>query len=132
LQGEGRGRVMTRTAMWDCNIEEGRAEKVLIKNLANFFLFPSKQFLPFSFKIQLLETNSPKHRRNKDKSSWGVISWLPDKFKSLKILCLFFLMSFLFFPLHFAFFAIFSYCNSRNVHLGPGKLVAKSWFGLEK
>ncbi len=35
-------------------IKVERQEKVLIKNLAIFFLFPSKQFLPISLKIQLL------------------------------------------------------------------------------
>ncbi len=30
-----------------------RQVKVLIKNLASFFLYPSKQFLPISLKIQL-------------------------------------------------------------------------------
>jgi hypothetical protein len=34
-----------------------RQVKVLIKNLAIFLLFPSKEFLPISFKIQLLETS---------------------------------------------------------------------------
>jgi hypothetical protein len=32
-----------------------RQVKVLIKNLAIFFLFPSKQFLPILLKIQLLQ-----------------------------------------------------------------------------
>jgi hypothetical protein len=43
----------------DLAMEEGveRQVKVLIKNLAVFFLFPSKDFLPISFKIQLLETS---------------------------------------------------------------------------
>jgi hypothetical protein len=38
---------------WNCwPIEEGRAaRKVIIKNLAIFFLFPSKHFLPISIKI---------------------------------------------------------------------------------
>ncbi len=43
-----------------------RQVKVLIKNLAIFFLFPSKEFLPISFKIQLLETfslNKKEHRQ---------------------------------------------------------------------
>ncbi len=42
-------------------IEEGRAaSKSLIKNLAIFYLFPSKEFLPISFKIRLLETSPQK------------------------------------------------------------------------
>ncbi len=35
-----------------------RQVKVLIENLAIFFLYPRKEFLPISFKIQLLETSS--------------------------------------------------------------------------
>jgi hypothetical protein len=51
-------------------IEEGRAaSKSLIKNLAIFFLCPSKQLLPISFQIQLLEYCN--NRRNKGKSSQG-------------------------------------------------------------
>ena len=41
--------------------------KVLIKNLAIFFLFPSKEFLPISFKIQLLETSSQKQKEQRQK-----------------------------------------------------------------
>jgi hypothetical protein len=53
----------------DTTIEEGeRQVKVLIKNLDIFFLCPSKQFLPISFQIQLLDY-FPKNRRNKDISS---------------------------------------------------------------
>jgi hypothetical protein len=50
-------------------IEEGTVErqvKVLDKHFVIFF--PSKQFLPISFQIQLLEY-FPQNRRNKDKSS---------------------------------------------------------------
>jgi hypothetical protein len=36
-----------------------RQVKALIKNLAIFFLWPSKQFLPISCQIQLLEYVSP-------------------------------------------------------------------------
>ncbi len=49
-------------------IEEGAAErqvKVLIKYLAIFFLFPSKTFLPISFKIQLLETSPQKQKEQR-------------------------------------------------------------------
>jgi hypothetical protein len=49
-------------------IEEGRAPvKVLIKNLAIFFLFPRKKFLPISFKIQLLETSPQKQEEQRQK-----------------------------------------------------------------
>ncbi len=45
------------------------ASKVLITNLAIFFLCHSKQFLPISFHIQLLEYFPQKTEgRNKDKS----------------------------------------------------------------
>ncbi len=44
-------------------MEEGRAaRKVLIQNLSVFFLFPSKEFLQISFKIQLLETSPQKQK----------------------------------------------------------------------
>ncbi len=49
-------------------IEEGRAaSKNLIKNLAVFFLLPSKKFLAISFKIQLLETSPPKQKEPRQK-----------------------------------------------------------------
>ncbi len=49
---------------WVHSIEEVRARqaKVLIKNVAVFFLFPSKEFLPISFKFQLLETSPQKQK----------------------------------------------------------------------
>jgi hypothetical protein len=63
-------------------IEEGRAvSKVLIKNLAVFFLFPSKQFLQISFKFSCGKL-LPK---TKKKAARGLIRWLPHKFRSLKI-----------------------------------------------
>jgi hypothetical protein len=49
-------------------IEEGRAtRKILIKNLAIFFLCYSKQFLPISFQIQLLEYFPPKKKEERHK-----------------------------------------------------------------
>jgi hypothetical protein len=39
--------------------------KVLIKNLVFFFLLPSKEFQPISFKIQALET-SPQKQKQKE------------------------------------------------------------------
>ncbi len=48
------------------SIEEGihveRQVKVLIKNFAVFFLFPSKDFLPISQKIQLLQYLNHEYR----------------------------------------------------------------------
>jgi hypothetical protein len=61
--------------------------KVLIKNLAIFFLCPSKQFLPTSFQIQLLE-------------------YFPQKQKELRQKQL----MFPFLSVRFEFIAIFSYC----------------------
>ncbi len=61
--------------------------KVLIKNLAIFFLCPSKQFLATSFQIQLLE-------------------YFPQKQKELRQKQL----MFPFLSVRFEFIAIFSYC----------------------
>jgi hypothetical protein len=44
-----------------------RQAKVLIKNLAIFFLCPSKQFLPISFQIQLLEYFPHKQKEQRRK-----------------------------------------------------------------
>ncbi len=44
-----------------------RQVKVLFKNLAIFFLFPSKEFLPMPFKIQLLETFPWKQKEQRQK-----------------------------------------------------------------
>ncbi len=57
-----------------------RQVEELIKHLAVFFLFPSKKFLPISFKIQMSGNFSPNSERIKTKAAR----------------CLFFLMSFLF------------------------------------
>jgi hypothetical protein len=54
--------------------------------LAIFFLFPSKKFLPISFKIQLLETSLKTEEQRQ---------------KQLDVFSL---------PVHFEFFAIFAYC----------------------
>jgi hypothetical protein len=61
------------------------------KHLACFFLFPSMKFQPISFKIQLLNT-PPQNRRTKIKAATCLFFWC------------------LFPPVHFEFFAIFSYC----------------------
>ncbi len=57
-----------------------RQVKVLIRNLAIFFLCPSKQFLPISFQIQLLEYFSQK-RMNKGISSRVQWFWLFSHFE---------------------------------------------------
>jgi hypothetical protein len=50
------------------SIEEvERQVKVLMKNLAIFFLFPNKEFLPLSFKIQLLEISPQKQKDQRQK-----------------------------------------------------------------
>ncbi len=41
--------------LWETYRKVERQVKVLLKHLAIFFLCPSKQFLPISFQIQLLE-----------------------------------------------------------------------------
>jgi hypothetical protein len=60
--------------------------------LAFFFLLPSKKFLPISFKIQLLKTSSQKQKEQRQKQL--DVSFSDD----------------LSLPVHFEFFAIFSYC----------------------
>jgi hypothetical protein len=60
--------------------------------LAIFFLFPSKKFLPISFKIQLLETSPQKLKEERQKQ-------LDVSFSDAFSL-----------PAHFEFFAIFSFC----------------------
>ena len=69
-----------------------RQAKVLIKHLAIFFLLPSKKFLPISFKIQLLETSPQKQKEKRQKQ---VDTLFSDVFSL---------------PVHFEFFAVFSYC----------------------
>ncbi len=44
-----------------------RQVKVLIKNLAIFFLFPSREFLPIAFEIPLLETSPQKQKEQRQK-----------------------------------------------------------------
>jgi hypothetical protein len=44
-----------------------RQVKVLIKNLSIFYLCPSKQFLPISFQIQLLEYFPEKQKEQRHK-----------------------------------------------------------------
>ena len=50
------------------NIEkEERQVEVLCEHLAIFFLFPTKKFLPISFKFQLLETSPQKQKEQRQK-----------------------------------------------------------------
>ncbi len=44
--------------------------------MAIFFLFPSKEFLPISFKIQLLETSAQKQKEQRQKQQETVSSWI--------------------------------------------------------
>jgi hypothetical protein len=87
-------------------VEEGRAaSKSLIENLAIFFLFPSKEFLPISFKIQLLETSPQKQKEQRQ------MQLVADKLVTTQIWKLKILMS-LFpddfsLPVHFEYYAIF-------------------------
>jgi hypothetical protein len=60
--------------------------------LAIFFLLPSKKFLPITFKIQLLETSPQKQKELRQRQ-------LDVSFSDVFSL-----------PVHFEFFAIFSYC----------------------
>ena len=78
--------------MEDAQRKVERQVKVLIKHLAIFFLLPSKKFLPISFKIQLLETSPPKQKEQRQKQ-------LDVSFSDVFSL-----------PVHFEFFAVFSYC----------------------
>jgi hypothetical protein len=74
------------------------------KNLANFFFFPSKEFLPISFKIQLLET-SPQSRRKKDIKR-GADKLVTTQIWKLKNLMTHFSDDFSL-PVYFEYYAIF-------------------------
>jgi hypothetical protein len=52
-------------------------------NLAIFFLFPSKEFLPIAFKIQLLET-SPKKQKEKRQKQLGAEKLVTTQIWKLK------------------------------------------------
>jgi hypothetical protein len=94
--------------------------------LAIFFLFPSKKFLPISFKIQLLETSPQKQKEQRQKQ-------LDVSFSDIFSL-----------PAHFEFFAIFSsFCQvcllvKETAEIKTGMAEKSSWdqaktrFGLEK
>jgi hypothetical protein len=109
-KGEDEGEVFCRKYIFlfmlvdkyfhNCN-HRGRYIKVLIKNLAIFFLYLSKEFLPILFKIKLL----PKNRRNKDKSSYMLINWVPTQIWKLKYLM--YLFSDVFsLPVYFEYYSI--------------------------
>ncbi len=66
-------------------IEEGRAASKS-PHLAIFCLCPRTQFLPILFQIQLLKYFPQKHKEQRHKHLGILISWLPHKFRSLKIL----------------------------------------------
>jgi hypothetical protein len=117
-QAERRATRSTRTAvpppggvavvpgLWFCcsSYSESKVEhqvKVLIKNLAIFFLFPSKQFLLISFKIQLLETSSLNQKERRKKQP------VADKLVITQIWKLTNLMSDVFsLPVHFEYYPI--------------------------
>jgi hypothetical protein len=74
--------------------------------LAVFFLFPSKEFLPKSCKIQLLETSPQKQKEQKQKQL-GADKLVTTQIWKLKNLMVIF--SYVFsLPVHFEFFAIFT------------------------
>jgi hypothetical protein len=74
--------------------------KVFIKNLAIFFLFPSKEFLPISFKIQLLETSPQKQKeqRLKQLGADKMVSGYPTDLEAQKFDFSFFLQDVFFLP----------------------------------
>jgi hypothetical protein len=72
--------------------------------LAIFFLFPSKEFLPILFKIQLLET-SPQKQKEQRQTQLGANKLVFTQIWKLKNVMS--LSSDVFFlPVHFEFFAI--------------------------
>jgi hypothetical protein len=61
-----------------------RQVKVLVKNLAIFFLCPNKQFLPISFQIQLLKYFPQKQKKQRQKiyekgTKYGLKFAIPHK-----------------------------------------------------
>jgi hypothetical protein len=74
--------------------------------LAIFFLFPSKEFLPIPFKIQLLEILLKKQKKQTQKQL-GADKLLQHKYGSLKFDVFFSDVYSL--PVRFEFFAILSY-----------------------
>jgi hypothetical protein len=73
--------------------------------LAIFFLFPSKEFLPISFKIQLLET-SPQIQKEQRQKQLGADKLVTTQIWKLKILMSLFPDAFSL-PVNFEYFAIF-------------------------
>ncbi len=89
-------------------IEEGRAaSKSAHKNLglAIFFLFTSKEFLPISFKFQLLET-SPQKQKEQRQKQLGTDKLVTTQIWKLKNLMSLFSDVFSL-PVHFEYYAIF-------------------------
>jgi hypothetical protein len=75
--------------------------------LAIFFLFSSKEFLPISFKIQLLET-SPQNQKDQRQKQLGADKLVTTQIWKLKNLMSLF-SDFVFIPVHFEFIAIFTW-----------------------
>ncbi len=99
-----------------------RQVKVLIKRLAILFLFPSKKFLPYHSKIQLLEV-SPKTEGTKTKAAR----------------CLFFVMSFPFLYILNSLESslLFTFCHAcllviETTEVKTGMAEKFRLFGLEK
>jgi hypothetical protein len=73
--------------------------------LAIFFLFPSKEFLPISFKIQLLETSPEKEKDQREKQLGAdkLVTTQVWKLKNfMSLFCDVFSL-----PVHFEYYAIF-------------------------
>ncbi len=90
-----------------------RQVKFLIKNLAIFFIFPSKEFLPISFKIQLLETSPQKQKKQRQKQLGTNILVTTQIWKPKTLL---------------KETAVIETWSGRKVQLGPGKQTANTWF----
>jgi hypothetical protein len=110
-----------------------RQAKVLIKNLAIFFLFPSKKFLPISLNIQLLVILWIIWIMNIEINIFTVlekdlknVSERNCPFRNLKILKVYKLIAFLKTQQRL------KQEWKKSPGLGPGKQTAKTWFGLEK
>jgi hypothetical protein len=100
--------------------------------LAIFFLCPSKQFLPISFQIQLLEYFPQKQKEQRHKQLGYTIIEInifnPKIFEGC--VCETARLATLN-PTLFKLITLI-HRSSRKVQLGPGKQRGKTWFGLEK
>ncbi len=113
-----------------------RQVKVLIRNLAIFFQFPSKLFLPISFKFScgklLPKTEGTMLRREPLHEYWKISgTTIQFIFCQVRLLVMS-LVSILTHP--FAPHRVYSLSRyfGRKVQLGTGKQTAKTWFGFVK